>query len=43
MVAAGNYVAGFDNQAMLDAPRFVKELRWNYDVLPRENLEWPQW
>ncbi|HTX91214.1 MAG TPA: extracellular solute-binding protein [Anaerolineales bacterium] len=36
----GKYVAGFDNASTLAALSFVKDLRWKYDVLPRENLAW---
>jgi ABC-type glycerol-3-phosphate transport system substrate-binding protein len=36
----GKYKAGFNNAAMLSAMNFVKDLRWKYDVLPRENLAW---
>lgn len=36
----GKYKACFDNPAMLSALNFVKDLRWKYDVLPRENLAW---
>jgi ABC-type glycerol-3-phosphate transport system substrate-binding protein len=36
----GKYKASFNNAAMLSALNFVKDLRWKYDVLPRENLSW---
>ncbi|MGA2916792.1 MAG: extracellular solute-binding protein [Sedimentisphaerales bacterium] len=36
----GKYKACFNNAAMLSAMNFVKDLRWKYDVLPRENLGW---
>ncbi|HEY0606050.1 MAG TPA: extracellular solute-binding protein [Herpetosiphonaceae bacterium] len=36
----GKYEAGFASGAPVDALNFVKELRWKYDVLPRENLDW---
>lgn len=38
----GTYRAGFDNDAMIAALNFIKDLRWTYDVLPRENLDWPR-
>lgn len=38
--ADGTYMAGFDNDAMLDTLNFIKELRWTNDVLPRELLGW---
>jgi len=38
--ADGTYLAGFDNDAMLSALNFIKELRWTNDVLPRELLGW---
>lgn len=38
--ADGTYQAGFDNVAMLSTLNFIKELRWTYDVLSRENLVW---
>lgn len=38
----GNYKTGFSGGAMLDALTFVDDLRWTFDVLPRENLDWPK-
>jgi len=38
----GGYTAGFGNAAMQEALSFVYDLRWQYDVLPRENLDWPR-
>ncbi|HEU4328490.1 MAG TPA: extracellular solute-binding protein [Roseiflexaceae bacterium] len=38
--ADGKYTAGFAEGAPIEALSFVKELRWTYDVLPRENLDW---
>ena len=35
------YTASFADGPMLDAMNFVNDLRWTYDVLPRENLDWP--
>ncbi len=37
----GGYEANFAEGAMLDSLNFVDQLRWEYDVLPRENLDWP--
>lgn len=37
----GSYQANFGDGAMLDSLNFVHDLRWDYDVLPRENLDWP--
>ncbi|MBN2388578.1 MAG: extracellular solute-binding protein [Anaerolineales bacterium] len=34
------YAAGFSEGPMLEALQFVYDLRWTYDVLPRENLNW---
>ena len=36
----GTYSAGFATGAPVDTLNYIKELRWNYDVLPRENLDW---
>lgn len=36
----GKYKVCFNNPAMLSALNFVKDLRWKYDVLPRENFGW---
>jgi len=36
----GTYTAGFGTGPMLDALKFIKELRWTDDVLPRETLDW---
>ena len=38
--ADGKYTAGFATGAPVDALNYVKDLRWKYDVLPRENLDW---
>jgi ABC-type glycerol-3-phosphate transport system substrate-binding protein len=38
--ADGHYTAGFASGAPVDALNYVKDLRWKYDVLPRENLDW---
>jgi ABC-type glycerol-3-phosphate transport system substrate-binding protein len=37
----GGYQANFADGALLDALNYVNALRWEYDVLPRENLDWP--
>jgi ABC-type glycerol-3-phosphate transport system substrate-binding protein len=37
----GKYTAGFDNEQMLAALNYMKDLQWKYDALPRELLEWP--
>jgi ABC-type glycerol-3-phosphate transport system substrate-binding protein len=39
--ADGKYTAGFNNDQMLAAMNFIKDLQWKYDALPRELLEWP--
>ncbi len=36
----GKYTAGFASGAPVEALDYIKELRWNYDVLPLENLDW---
>jgi multiple sugar transport system substrate-binding protein len=36
----GTYKAGFASGAPVDVLNYVKDLRWKYDVLPRENLDW---
>jgi ABC-type glycerol-3-phosphate transport system substrate-binding protein len=36
----GKYKAGFAEGAPVGAMSYVKDLRWKYDVLPRENLDW---
>lgn len=36
----GTYTAGFAAGAPVDALKYIKDLRWKYDVLPRENLDW---
>jgi len=36
----GTYSAGFGTGPMVDALKFIKELRWTDDVLPRETLDW---
>jgi ABC-type glycerol-3-phosphate transport system substrate-binding protein len=38
--ADGAYTAGFADGAPVKALDYVKNLRWQYDVLPRENLDW---
>ena len=38
----GSYEAGFANGAMIDALNFVHDARWEADVFPRENLDWPR-
>lgn len=38
--ADGSYTAGFAEGAPVEAMQYVKDLRWKYDVLPRENLNW---
>ncbi len=40
--ADGSYSSGFNSPAMISALAFAKDLRWKYDVLPRENLDWPK-
>lgn len=34
------YMAGWNNDAMLETLKFIHKLRWEDDVLPRENLAW---
>jgi ABC-type glycerol-3-phosphate transport system substrate-binding protein len=36
----GSYTAAFSKGTPVDALKYVKDLRWKYDVLPRENLDW---
>jgi ABC-type glycerol-3-phosphate transport system substrate-binding protein len=36
----GTYTASFAKGAPVEAMKFLKDLRWKYDVLPRENLDW---
>jgi len=36
----GTYTAGFGTGPMVDTLKFIKELRWTDDVLPRETLDW---
>ncbi len=36
----GSYTAGFATGAPVAALDYIKNLRWQYDVLPRENLDW---
>lgn len=36
----GSYTATFNKGAPLDALKYIQDLRWKYDVLPRENLDW---
>ncbi|HYF61820.1 MAG TPA: extracellular solute-binding protein, partial [Herpetosiphonaceae bacterium] len=38
--ADGTYAAGFATGAPVAAVDYIKNLRWQYDVLPRENLDW---
>jgi multiple sugar transport system substrate-binding protein len=38
--ADGSFKAGFAAGAPVEALNYVKDLRWKYDVLPRENLDW---
>jgi len=38
--ADGKYTAGFGKGPMVDALKFIKDLRWTDDVLPRETLDW---
>jgi multiple sugar transport system substrate-binding protein len=40
-VEGGRYKANFgSNSALVDALRFLKDLRWKYDVLPPEDMDW---
>lgn len=36
----GSYTATFSKGTPLDALKYIKDLRWKFDVLPRENLDW---
>jgi ABC-type glycerol-3-phosphate transport system substrate-binding protein len=36
----GKYTQNFATGPLLDAMKFVDDLRWKYDVLPMENLAW---
>lgn len=36
----GSYSATFGKGAPVDAMKFIQDLRWKYDVLPRSNLDW---
>ncbi|HEY1016488.1 MAG TPA: extracellular solute-binding protein, partial [Herpetosiphonaceae bacterium] len=36
----GSFKAGFAEGEIVDALNYVKELRWQYDVLPQDNLDW---
>jgi len=38
--ANGKYTQNFATGPMLDAMKFVDDLRWKYNVLPMENLAW---
>jgi len=40
--AEGKVVANFANDATNAALEYVKDLRWENDVLPRENYDWPK-
>ncbi|OJV88133.1 MAG: hypothetical protein BGO39_08000 [Chloroflexi bacterium 54-19] len=36
----GTFSAAFNKGAPVDAMKFIQDLRWKYDVLPRDNLDW---
>jgi len=38
----GKYAAGFDNDQMLAAMNFIRDIQWKYDALPKELLQWDQ-
>jgi multiple sugar transport system substrate-binding protein len=38
--AEGKYTAGFGTGPMVDTLKFIHDLRWTDDVLPRDTLDW---
>src|SRR5205823_9542741 len=40
--ASGKVMANFANDSTIAALKYVQGLRWDADVLPRDNYDWPK-